>query len=388
LVGLLAKALIKNYKSFTSANVRQKYGILCGILGIIFNIILFAGKLIAGMLSGSIAITADAFNNLSDAGSSVVTAVGFKLSGQKPDIHHPFGHGRIEYISGLIVSMIILLVGIELFKSSVEKIINPTEVKLSGITFIVLFISIAFKSYMAFYNNKIGKKISSSAMKAVARDSLSDCIATTSVLISMTFTYFTDINTDGWFGVLVALFILYTGYSSVKETVSPLLGQPPEPKFVQEIEQIVLSFPEIVGLHDLIVHDYGPGRRMISLHAEIPVESDILVMHDIIDNIEKMLLIRLECQSVIHMDPISTNDPKTLETKARIEELVKSIDNRITIHDFRMVVGHTHTNIIFDIVVPFDIKKSDKTLNEEVSSLVCKMDKTLYTVVDIDRADA
>lgn len=385
MVTLFAKLFIKDYESCSSREVRQKYGILCGIMGICFNLLLFAGKLLAGIVSGSIAVTADAFNNLSDAGSSVVTAAGFKMSGQKPDIHHPFGHGRIEYISGLIVSMIILLVGIELFKSSIEKIINPTTVEVSSATFIILIVSIGVKSYMAFYNTRIGKKINSSAMKVVAKDSLNDCLATVSVLVSMFITYAAGINTDGWFGLLVAVIILFTGYNSIKETISPLLGQPPEPAYVREIEEIVLSFPEIVGVHDLIVHDYGPGRRMISLHAEVPDDSDILAVHDIIDNIEKMLFIRLECHAVIHMDPISTHDPKTLEAKAKIGELVKSIDNRITIHDFRMVVGNTHTNVIFDIVVPFDIKKSEITLQEEVASLVCEMDKTLYTVVDIDR---
>ncbi|PKM63279.1 MAG: cation-efflux pump [Firmicutes bacterium HGW-Firmicutes-21] len=386
MVYILAKIFIKDHSD--EASIRQRYGILCGILGIFLNLFLFLGKLFVGIISGSIAATADAFNNLSDAGSSVVTAVGFKLAGQKPDIHHPYGHGRIEYISGLIVSLIIILVGVELLKSSVEKIINPAEVKLSFISLAILTASVCVKLYMAFYNSRIGKKIQSSAMKAVSKDSLCDCVATTAVLLSMIIMDATGFNTDGWSGLLVALLIIYTGINSVRETVSPLLGQPPEPKLVQEIEQIVLSFPDIVGLHDLIVHDYGPGRRMISLHAEVPEDSDILAMHDIVDNAEKELRVKIGCQAVIHMDPISVKDERTLTTKKVVEELVKSIDKRITLHDFRMVTGRTHTNVIFDMVVPFDIKKSECALKEEAASLINEFDRTLYAVVDIDRENA
>lgn len=382
---LLAKIFIKDYKSYNLKEVRQKYGILCGIIGIFFNLLLFGGKLFVGIISGSIAATADAFNNLSDAASSLITAAGFKLSGQKPDIRHPFGHGRIEYISGLIVSLLIMLVGIELFKSSIEKIIHPVDVKFSITAIIIMAVSICVKIYMAFYNSRIGKKMNSAAMKAVSKDSLSDCIATLAVLLSMIIMDATGIHTDGWFGLLVALFVLYAGFSSVRDTINPLLGQPPDEKFVKEIKQIVLSHEEIVGVHDLIVHDYGPGRQMVSLHAEVLQEVDIIVMHDIIDNIEKELFNKIGCQAVIHMDPISTSDEKTLETKKVVESLVKKIDERITLHDFRMVPGPTHTNVIFDIVVPYDIKKSETELKNEVILLVKEFDKTLYAVVEIDR---
>ncbi len=385
MITLLARLFIKDYTNHSDNTVRQKYGILCGIVGIFFNLVLFAAKLFAGIISGSIAATADAFNNLSDAGSSVVTAVGFKLAGQKPDSEHPYGHGRIEYISGLIVSLIIMLVGVELLKSSVQKIITPEPVRLSVITLVILSASVGIKLYMTFYNRKLGKRLRSEAIRAAARDSLCDSIATTAVLLSVIFTHTVGINTDGWFGLLVALLIIYTGFKSVRDTVSPLLGQPPEPFLVNQIEQIVLSNPEIIGLHDLIVHDYGPGRRMISLHAEVPEDSDMITIHDLIDNIEKELRDKTACQAVIHMDPVSVADEKTLTTKAVVEELIRRIDDRITLHDFRMVQGRTHTNVIFDMVVPYDIKRSEASLKSEAAKLISRYDDTLYAVVEIDR---
>lgn len=382
---LLARLFIKDYKSFESAKVRSSYGVLCGVVGIFLNLLLFAGKLFVGIISGSIAATADAFNNLSDAGSSIITAIGFRLAGHKPDLQHPFGHGRIEYISGTIVSMLILVVGVELFKSSVKKIITPTEVELTTVAIIIMCASVCIKLYMAFYNNRIGKKIDSVAMKAVARDSISDCCSTLAVLLSLIVTTLTGVKTDGWFGLMVSLFVLYTGYKSMKDTISPLLGQPPEKELVEKIQETVLSYPEIVGLHDLIVHDYGPGRQMISLHAEVSRDSDILEIHDIIDNAEKELFIKTGCQAVIHMDPISTDDGRVIALKDKIAELVKQIDLRITIHDFRVVEGHTHTNVIFDIVVPYDVKKSESELIEEVSRIVSGYDNTLNAVVEVDR---
>lgn len=388
LLTLLARLFIKDYKSFDFPQVRRAYGVLCGVVGIFFNLMLFAGKLIAGIISGSIAVTADAFNNLSDAGSSIITAIGFKLAGQKPDLQHPFGHGRIEYISGTIVSLLIMVVGVELFKSSVDKIINPTDVQLSTVAIIIMCASVCIKLYMAFYNNRIGKKIDSVAVKAVAWDSISDCCATSAVLLSLVVTSLTGIKTDGWFGLLVAGFIMFTGYKSMKGTISPLLGQQPEKELVQKIEETVLAYPEIIGIHDLIVHDYGPGRQMISLHAEVSRDSDILAIHDVIDNAEKELFIKTGCQAVIHMDPITTDDARAAELKKVVTELVKRIDNRITIHDFRVVEGYTHTNVIFDAVVPYDIKKSEEELKQEVFRIVNEYDGTLNAVVEIDRAYA
>jgi len=388
LLTLLARLFIKNYKSYDSPQVRGAYGVLCGVVGIVLNLLLFAGKLFAGIISGSIAVTADAFNNLSDAGSSIITAIGFKLAGQKPDLQHPFGHGRIEYISGAIVSMLIMFVGVELLKSSVEKIIHPSEVQLSTVAVIIMCASVCIKLYMAFYNNRIGKKIDSVAVKAVARDSISDCCATAAVLLSLVVTNLTGIQTDGWFGLLVAGFILFTGFKSMKDTVSPLLGQPPEKELVRKIEETVLAHPEIKGIHDLIVHDYGPGRQMISLHAEVARDADILAIHDVIDNTEKELFIKTGCQAVIHMDPITTDDARAVELKKAVAELVKKIDGRISIHDFRVVEGYTHTNIIFDVVVPFDVQKSEEELRQEVYRIIQEYDSTLNAVVEIDRAYA
>jgi cation diffusion facilitator family transporter len=388
LLTLLARLFIKDYKSLHLSKVRGSYGILCGMVGIFLNLLLFAGKLFVGFISGSIAATADAFNNLSDAGSSIITAVGFRLAGQKPDLQHPFGHGRIEYVSGAIVSMLIMVVGVELFKSSIEKIINPTEVELSTVAIIIMCASVCIKLYMAFYNNRIGKKIDSVAMKAVARDSISDCCSTSAVLLSLIVTDLTSIKTDGWFGLLVALFVMYTGYKSMKDTISPLLGQQPDKELVEKIEKTVLSYPEIIGLHDLIVHDYGPGRQMISLHAEVSRESDITAIHEVIDNAEKELFCKTGCQAVIHMDPVSSNDGRALELKNIISELVKKIDERVTVHDFRIVEGRSHTNVIFDVVVPYEVKKSESELKKEVYQLVNGYDNTLYAVVEIDRAYA
>ena len=387
MITLLARVFIKDYTSCNNSGVRQQYGILCGITGIALNLVLFAAKLFVGIISGSIAATADAFNNLTDAGSSVVTAVGFKLAGQKPDTHHPYGHGRIEYIAGLIVSLIILLVGVELLKSSIKKIVSPDAVEFSYTALIILSLSVCVKLYMAFYNRNVGKKIESVAMRAVAKDSLADCAATAAVLLSMLLSRAAGINIDGWSGLLVSLLIIYTGITAARETVSPLLGQPPEPELVREIEEIVRSFPEVEDIHDLIVHDYGPGRRMISLHAEVPEDADILEIHDIIDNIEKALFAKTGCQTVIHMDPVSVSDERTLSLKKTVEELVRHIDVRITLHDFRMVSGRSHTNVIFDMVVPFDIKTGDRELKTQAYELIHKYDRTLYAVVEIDRAD-
>ena len=341
MVTLLSKIFIKNNTDYNDGTVRRKYGILCSILGIFFNIILFTGKYFAGIISGSIAITADAFNNLSDAGSSLITLIGFKLSGKKTDIDHPFGHGRIEYISGLAVSVIIFLMGFELIKSSFMKIIHPISVDTSGLAIIILIASISIKMYMAFYNKKISRKISSAAMNATAIDSLSDSIATFVVLISMIFLKITGINVDGYSGMLVAIFILFAGYSSAKDTLSPLLGQAPDEEFVNNIRDIVMAHKEIVGIHDLVVHDYGPGRLMISLHGEVPGDGNIFELHDAIDRIESELNEKLHCDAVIHMDPIESNNADIKKMKSNIAELLKNINEQITIHDFRMVKGPT-----------------------------------------------
>ena len=385
MISLLAKWFIKDRDNVTDPNVRRAYGQLCGFVGIGLNILLFAGKFVAGLLSGSIAITADAFNNLSDAGSSVVTLLGFRLAGRKPDPEHPFGHGRIEYISGLVVAGFILLMGVELGKSSFEKILHPSAVDFSIIAIVILAVSILAKLYMSLYNAKIGKKINSAAMNATAADSRSDAISTAAVLLAMLVAKFTNLMIDGYVGMIVAVLILISGIKAGKETIEPLLGQAPEKEFVDEIEKIVMAHEPICGIHDLVVHDYGPGRVMISLHAEVPAHRDILELHDVIDNAEMALRKELSCEAVIHMDPIVANE-ETYELRHRVAELVKTIDSRITIHDFRMVPGNSHTNLIFDAVVPFDknIVKSD--VEQQIKQLVRDMEGDYFAVVLVENS--
>lgn len=385
MISLLARLFLKP-EGRDPAALRRGYGVLCGAVGIGLNVLLFLGKFLAGTLSGSIAITADAFNNLSDAGSSFVTLVGFHLAGQKPDVHHPFGHGRAEYLSGLAVSMLILLMGFELAQSSLDKILHPAAVDFSPLVIAILCVSIGVKLYMAAYNRRLGKQLNAPAMLATAADSLSDSVATTAVLLATLVAHFTDLMIDGWVGMLVAVFILWSGFQSAKETLDPLLGTPPSHELVQQIHDLVMAHPGIMGIHDLIVHDYGPGRVMISLHAEVPSSENVLDLHDEIDNIEKELREQLGCEAVIHMDPIVTDDGVTAETRRRVEALVKCIDDDISIHDFRMVSGATHTNLIFDAVVPFGFRLTDDQVAEKIKNAVRALDGTYYAVVQVERS--
>ena len=386
MITLLSRWFIRDRDHVTDPAVRRAYGQLCGLTGIGLNVLLFIGKFLAGTISGSIAITADAFNNLSDAGSSVITLLGFRLAGRKPDPEHPFGHGRIEYISGLIVSGLILLMGAELAKTSFDKILHPAAVDFSVIAMVILAVSILVKLYMSLYNRQIGKKINSAAMAATAADSISDAISTSAVLAAMLVAKFSGLMIDGYVGMIVAVLILISGVKAAKETIAPLLGQAPETEFVQQIERIVMSHPPICGIHDLVVHDYGPGRVMISLHAEVPAGGDILELHDVIDNAEIALRRELNCEAVIHMDPIVTDDGITSELRAKVSKLVKTIDERITIHDFRIVPGNTHTNLIFDAVVPFDIGISAQEVSERISRLVSEMDSNYFAVVLVEHS--
>ena len=385
MISLLARVFLKP-DGKSEPELRKAYGMLCGALGIALNVLLFFGKFFAGTLSGSIAVTADAFNNLSDAGSSGVTLLGFQLAGQKPDIHHPFGHGRIEYLSGLAVSMLILLMGFELGKSSVNKILHPSPVESGAVVIIILCTSIAVKLYMALYNRRYGKQLNSSAMLATAADSLSDCAATTAVLIATLVGQYTGLMIDGWCGIAVAAFILWSGFNAAKDTIDPLLGTPPSQEFVKEIESLVMAHPSIIGIHDLVVHDYGPGRCMLSLHAEVSSAGDLLDIHDEIDNIEKELRQSLGCEAVIHMDPVVVDDGMTTETRRRVAALVQCIDDAITIHDFRMVVGPTHTNVIFDAVIPFDFRLSDAQVEEKIKTAVRTLDGNFFAVVNVEKS--
>ena len=366
MITFLASLFIKDSKNYKEPSVRQAYGVLSGAVGIGLNILLFFGKWLAGTISGSIAIIADAFNNLSDAGSSIITLIGFRLSGQEPDPEHPFGHGRMEYISGLLVSVAILIMGFELIGSSIGKLRSPEPIESSALVFGILIASILVKLYMFFYNHSLSKKIESAAMKATSVDSLSDTVATTLVLIATLISKYTGLLLDGWFGILVGLFILYTGGSTLKETIDLLLGQPPKQEFIDEVKEIVLGHSMVHGVHDLIVHDYGPGRVMISLHAEVDVNGDIQDIHEQIDHIEHELQEKLHCSATIHMDPIVTNDEEVFVMKAKVEEMVHFLDESFSMHDFRMVKGSTRTNLIFDVEVP---RKTSYTDNEIVNWL-------------------
>lgn len=385
MIRLLAKIFIHNSEDVTNPEVRRSYGILCGACGIGINILLFLGKLFAGFISGSIAIMADAMNNLSDAGSSIITLLGFKLSGQEPDPEHPFGHGRMEYLSGLFVSVAILLMAFELLKSSFDKILHPEAITFSIPVVIILLVSILGKIYMFSYNHSVAKKINSPSMDATAKDSLSDTLSTTLVLLATLVAHFFQIQIDGYCGLLVAVFIFFTGISAMKETIAPLLGQAPEEDFVKGIEQLVLSHEGILGIHDLIVHDYGPGRVMISLHAEVPSDGDLLELHDIIDNIEHELREKLHCEATIHMDPVCMNDSETQEMKSFITGVLCEIDSSLTLHDFRVVSGTTHTNLIFDIVLPYKYHLTDDEVKSQIIEKVHSYNEKYFCVIQVDK---
>lgn len=382
---LLSKLFIKNYEDYTDPNVRQSYGILAGAVGILLNFLLFAVKALAGLFSRSIAITADAFNNLSDAGSSVITLIGFRLSGQEADSDHPYGHGRIEYLSGLIVAAIILLMGVELIKSSFSKILHPQLPDFSPVIAFILLLSIAVKLYMYVYNRRISVKIDSAAMKATAADSLNDCIATAAVLAASLIGHFTGYSIDGWCGLVVGIFILRAGIEAAKDTIDPLLGKAPDPAFVEHIRSIVLAHPEVLDVHDLLVHDYGPGRMMVSLHAEVPAEGDFLKLHDVIDNIERELQTTLSCSAVIHMDPVLTKDSETSRLHEIVSSLAKELDPAVSVHDLRLVKGPTHTNVIFDAAVPFQFKLDDSAIRAYFSEKIRRLDGSYFCVVNIDK---
>ena len=385
MISILSRIFIKNHTETSNPGVRRAYGVLCGAVGIFLNVILFAAKYLAGTLTGSIAIVADAFNNLSDAGSSIITLLGFKLAAKKPDRDHPYGHGRFECIAGLVVSFVILMMGFDLAKTSVTKILHPEDVDFSILSICILIGSILVKLYMALYNRSVGKRISSAAVMATATDSLSDVCATTMVLAATLVARFTGVNIDGWAGAIVSLVILWAGYNAAKDTIDPLLGQAPDPEFVQRIADIVNRYPEVVGIHDLAVHDYGAGRVMISLHAEVPASGDIMALHDVIDTIERDLQEELNCNAVIHMDPISTDDQLITSTRELLKERIHAqLSPDISIHDFRMVPGPTHTNVIFDAVVPYEFPQSDAQVQQEISKLVRAIEGDYFAVVTID----
>ena len=385
MIKLLVKIFIKDSQNTADSKVRVAYGYLCGAVGIALNILLFAGKIIAGTISGSVAVTADAFNNLSDAGSSIISLIGFRLASQKPDPHHPFGHGRFEYIASLIISIIIVLMGFELGKSSFEKIVAPQAVEYSAVTFAVLGVSVLVKLYMFFYNNSVGKKIDSATMRATAMDSISDAVSTGAVLISAVLAMFTNLALDGWMGLVVAVFIMVTGFKSAKETIDSLLGTPPSPEFVKQIEDMALQYDDIIGVHDMIVHNYGPGRTFVSLHAEVPSDGDIVAIHDTVDNAEREIAKELGCLVTIHMDPVDVHDEHTAKLRENVSEIIKQINPDITFHDFRVVSGPTHTNLIFDIVSPMDCGLSDQELADTIADKIHQCNESYFAVINVDK---
>ncbi len=383
---LLIRLFIKNSDDVSNPVVRRAYGTLCSLYGVFLNVLLFAGKYFAGVLTGSVAIVADAFNNLSDAGSSVITLLGFALAGRKSDLEHPFGHGRIEDLTGLALSALIILMGFELGKSSVGKIISPEAIEVNLISALILIASIAVKFYMSLYNKSVGRRISSAAMQATATDSLSDAVATTVVLASMGAAWLFKVNIDGWAGLLVALFIVYAGISAAKDTLSPLLGQAPDPELVRAIAASVSAHSEIVGIHDMIIHDYGPGRSYVSLHAEVDGSGDIFALHDAIDLAEREIREKFNIFATIHMDPIDASNPELAAMRKAVGDKLRELHPDITVHDFRMVPGPTHTNLIFDTLLPADYPESDEQAAEHIKSIVRTNWENYYAVVTIDRS--
>lgn len=383
---LLKKIFLKNEEELSDAERRGAYGTLCGFLGVGLNLLLFGIKLACGIASSSIAVTADALNNLSDAGSSIVTLLGFHLAGQKPDKEHPFGHGRMEYVSGFVVAVVIILMGYELVKSSVNRIITPEPVEMNLLVFILLGVSICVKLYMVFYNRKVGRQINSAAMLATADDSRNDCIATTAVLFSGVAGKIFDVQIDGICGLLVGLFVLYSGICTARQTISPLLGERPSEDFVKDIERLVLANKTIQGIHDLVIHDYGPGRRMISLHAEVPADGDFIKLHELIDNVEREIEEKLHSEIVIHMDPIANNDAAVNEIRDKVYAAVKGIDEHLSMHDFRMVPGEGTTRLLFDVVVPVGFVQTNAELISAIEVEIKKLNSTYAPLIRIDKS--
>ena len=386
MITLLSRLFIPDYENYSSPKVRQAYGILTGSVGIFFNFFLFVLKIVAGMISHSIAITADAFNNLSDSASCVVTLFGCKMAAKPADKDHPFGHGRAEYLTSLIIAVIIILVGFELLRSSAGKIVSPDEVKFSAAALISLFASIGVKLWMSVFNTKLGKRINSPVMMATAQDSRSDVIATSAAVIGLTASLFTTLPIDGAMGIVVSIFIIKGGFGIVKDTVDDLIGKPADHELIKKIEDIVTAPDKIIGVHDLVVHDYGPGKKLASCHAEVRSDENFVAAHDVIDSIERDIFKKLGIMMTIHMDPVDVDNEQTNACRKAVEEYAAQLDPRLRIHDFRLVPGDTHTNLVFDIVVPYDCKYSESELKEKLSQLMnASKDTRYYLVITIDR---
>lgn len=384
MIGLLSRLFIKNYTDYKNPEVRRSYGFLTGIMGIVLNFLLFSGKFFAGIITSSISVIADAINNLSDTGSSLITLVSFKLASRPADDEHPFGHGRAEYIASLFVSVLILFMGFELEKGSIEKIINPEEISFNIISLVILGLSLLIKLYIFLYNRKIGGLISSSAMKATALDSLSDCISTIAVIAGLIVYLVFGINIDGYVGVLVGLFIFKTGVESIKESITPLLGEKADEEYIRGIKETALSYENVIGIHDLIVHNYGVGQNMISFHAEVPAEMGFMEAHEMIDIVENDMKKKYGCVT-IHMDPIVKDTEQSLMYKRLVNDVISEVNENISFHDFRMTDGNINRNLIFDIEVPFGIKESDEEIKNRIVNGIKAHYSNLNVVISVDK---
>ena len=389
MTALLVKLFVKNSTDTKSVAVRNTYGNLGSAVGIAANVLLSVIKIVIGLIGGSLSITADGFNNLADVGSSVVTLIGFKLANKPADRDHPFGHGRMEYISAFIVSFLILLVGFELLKNSVTALIDGAASPVfSKTAIVILVISIVIKLWLFLFNKKIGKTIDSSALIATAKDSLNDCVATAAILVAAVVTSLVKLpfNLDAVMAIGVALFILWSGFCSARDTLDEILGGPPDSQLIKDINDTILSFDEFNGIHDLIVHNYGPGRQFASVHVEVPVGIDIVACHEKIDICEKLIQEKFGVNLVIHMDPIDTDNESVAAARNTMVHIIKEIDSRLTLHDFRMTpAGDTRTNLIFDVVVPANLKLSENELNDTICQAAHKADKTYICVITFDR---
>lgn len=386
MTGLLVKLFVKNYEQAQLPEVRASYGKLSGMVGIVCNILLFGVKFLLGTLTASVAITADAFNNLGDASSGIVSFLGFKMASRPADKEHPYGHARYEYLAGLTVCVLILVIGVELLKESFLKIMKPQPVVFSWVTIVVLLSAIGVKLWLAVFNKTLGKKINSQTLLATAADSRNDVIATGAVILATVLSYVTKLSLDGYMGLLVALFILYSGVNLVKETLDPILGKAADEELVKEIEKRIMGYPGVFGTHDLMIHDYGPGRQFGSVHVEVAAEEDVLKSHDMVDNIERDFLRELNIHLIVHMDPIITKDESVRDLRHWLSKEVKKVQEDLTIHDLRVVPGETHTNVIFDCVVPRGLKRSDEEIKEAIDSLVKETYPNYYCVITVDHS--
>lgn len=380
----LIRKFIKNYDNTHDLSVRTAYGKLSGKVGIFCNTLLFAGKFFVGTIAGSVSITADAVNNLSDAASSIISLIGFKMAEKPADEDHPYGHARYEYLSGLTVAVMIILIGFELFKSSLNKVLHPSAVDFSWVAVGVLICSILIKLWMALFNRSMGKKINSQALEATAADSRNDVVSTGAVLAATIISHFCSVELDGYMGIAVAVFILYSGMGLVKDTLDPLLGKAPDPEFVDYIQNKIMSYKGVLGTHDLMIHDYGPGRQFASVHVEMAAEDNVLESHDVIDNIERDFLKNDGLNLIVHFDPIMTGDDTVNDLRCWLMEKVKTIDKNLSIHDMRIVPGTSHTNLIFDCVMPHSLNMTPSELKSKIRNLVNEEYPNYYCVMTID----